>query len=292
MYPSQRCHPAPSMRSMSGSQGSPRRNRHGGVLGRAAAVTLLLLGLTPAFAPPCAAVDKARRLEATWRELLPDLRAGGFQPGAPILVRIFKLESQLEVWLGKEQRYALFRIYPICMYSGQLGPKLREGDRQSPEGFYQVTIEDLDPASRFHLGFDIGYPNGYDLAHGRTGHGLMVHGDCVSRGCFAMTDPLIEEIYVLASVALANGQHAFQVQVFPFRMHEHRLRRYRETRWYPFWRNLQEGYNYFERHRLPPVVTVERRHYLFGNQGATVRPGAAPSLAQLPSPGSETPPTP
>lgn len=195
--------------------------------------------------------------------LLSDLSMTGHRYGAPMLMRVFKLESELEVWLRDGPRYRLFKRYPVCMYSGSLGPKLREGDRQSPEGFYHVTADDLRPRSQYHRALDLGYPNPYDRLHGRTGGLLMIHGNCVSRGCYAMTDSYMEEIYALASAALEHGQDSIQVQAYPFRMTDERLARYHDAQWYSFWMNLKEGYDYFERHRSEPTVRIEGLRYAF-----------------------------
>ena len=89
----------------------------------------------------------------------------------------------------------IFKTYPICSYSGGLGPKIQQGDRQAPEGFYLVSLEQLNPRSKYYLAFNVGFPNAYDRAYGRTGSNIMVHGDCTSSGCYAMTDAVMEEIY-------------------------------------------------------------------------------------------------
>jgi len=187
----------------------------------------------------------------------------GGQIGDPVYLRIFKEEAELEVWMQHGERYHLIQTYPICAYSGDLGPKLQEGDRQSPEGFYYVTKSRLNPNSRFHLSFNLGYPNRYDRAHGRTGSFLMVHGDCVSIGCYAMTDEKIEEIYELVEQALTEGQKSVYVHVFPFRMTAANMQRHQGERWYTFWENLKEGYDRFEKYHEPSKVTVRQKKYRF-----------------------------
>ncbi len=182
--------------------------------------------------------------------------------GDPIFIRIFKETHELELWVQQAGEYRLFKIYGICKLSGQLGPKLREGDAQSPEGFYMVGDRQLNPNSRFHLSFDIGYPNTYDRVHGRTGSALMIHGDCLSIGCFAMTDSRIEEIYILAQEALRNGQRHFDVHIFPFRMTAENMFRHRKSYWFSFWQNLKEGYDFFEENHFPPQVSVEAQRYV------------------------------
>jgi murein L,D-transpeptidase YafK len=192
-----------------------------------------------------------------------DLAALGLRFGAPAYVRLFKQDSELEVWLeGADARFVLFRRYPICTWSGALGPKQKQGDNQSPEGFYRVAAGQLNPASRYHLAFNLGYPNAYDRAHGRTGDFLMVHGNCVSIGCYAMGDAAIEEIYTLVAAALASGQRAFEVHAFPFRLEDATLAARRDSPWHPFWRELQPAYAQFERTRQVPRVRVQDGHYV------------------------------
>ena len=182
--------------------------------------------------------------------------------GDPVFIRIFKEESLLEVWIRSGTEYQHLKDYFICAYSGYLGPKLQEGDRQAPEGFYRVKKHQLNPNSKFHLSFNLGFPNAYDQAHERTGSFLMVHGNCVSDGCYAMTDEKIEEIYTLVESALQKGQEYVQVHAFPFRMTDINMALYGNSEWYDFWMNLKEGYEYFELEKLPPHVKVENRRYM------------------------------
>jgi murein L,D-transpeptidase YafK len=181
--------------------------------------------------------------------------------GDSVFIRIFKEESLLEVWMRSGTAYAHLKDYTICAYSGALGPKLKEGDRQAPEGFYKVKKHQLNPNSKFHLSFNLGYPNAYDRAHKRTGSFLMVHGNCVSDGCYAMTNTKIEEIYDLVEGALQKGQKYVQVHAYPFRMTEEMMALYSENVWYDFWVNLKEGYDYFEAEKYPAKVKVENRYY-------------------------------
>ena len=198
------------------------------------------------------------------------LEEKGLRLGAPVFIRIFKLESELEVWLEKNGRYRHFATYPICLWSGRLGPKLQEGDRQAPEGFYSVGKEQLNPNSRWHRSFNLGFPNEYDRAHGRTGTFLMVHGGCLSIGCFAMTDPVVDEIWRLVTAALDGGQPRFDVQVFPFRMTDRNLKLRSGDRWSQFWADLQRGYDAFERNRIPPQVHVCDGRYVITESGVPV----------------------
>lgn len=203
------------------------------------------------------------RLAAKAR-LAPALEMAGVDAGAETFVRIFKEESQLELYADRDDgRFVLLKTYPVCAWSGELGPKRREGDGQAPEGFYWVSRARLNPNSTFHLSFNLGFPNAYDRAHGRTGSFLMVHGDCVSIGCYAMTDPAIEEIYLMLEQALNAGQPFVRVHVFPFRMSEENLAAHSSSGWGPFWSNLKAGYDWFETHGRPPNVEVEGRRYVF-----------------------------
>ena len=198
-------------------------------------------------------------------KLVKELSNRELEFGSPVYLRIFKEERVMEVWVKKDSSFALFKDYDICTYGSKgLGPKIRQGDGKAPEGFYYVTPARLNPNSRFHLSFNLGYPNRYDRAHGRTGGALMVHGDCVSIGCFAMTNPGIEEIYALADAALRNGQPFFRVHIFPFRMTGKKMEKHSGSEWFTFWKNLREGYDFFEENgNLPPNVEVEGERYIF-----------------------------
>ncbi len=187
----------------------------------------------------------------------------GMKLGTPIFMRIFKREFELELWMMKDGRFEHFVTYPICRWSGKLGPKLATGDHQAPEGFYSVDKTALNPNSRWRRSFNLGFPNPYDRAHQRTGSFLMVHGGCSSVGCYAMTDPVIDEIWTIVTQALDGGQKRFQVQAFPFRMTEANLDRYAGHALEPFWRNLKTGHDLFEHERIPPVVGVCDKSYAF-----------------------------
>lgn len=184
--------------------------------------------------------------------------------GDPIFIRIFKEEALLEVWIDTGSEYEHLKDYRICASSGYLGPKLKEGDRQAPEGFYKVRKYQLNPNSKFHLSFNLGYPNKYDRAHKRTGSFLMIHGACVSIGCYAMTDAKIEEIYALVKKALYKGQKYVNVHAYPFRMTSENMNLYEGNYWYDFWVNLKEGYDYFEAEkRVPRIKTVNKRYEIY-----------------------------
>ncbi|MBY0558268.1 MAG: murein L,D-transpeptidase [Hyphomicrobium sp.] len=196
-------------------------------------------------------------------EALSLLAKKGMQPGSPVFVRVFKEESELEVWKQRDDgRFYHFRTYPICNWSGEIGPKQSTGDRQAPEGFYTITPVLMNPNSKFYLSFNLGYPNAFDRSWGRTGDSVMVHGNCRSAGCYAMTDALMEEIYGLTRESLKAGQPSFQLHAYPFRMTEARMAREKSNKWYGFWKTMKQGYDYFEKYRIPPSITVCERRYV------------------------------
>jgi murein L,D-transpeptidase YafK len=210
-----------------------------------------------------------RHMQPLSAHMLAELEKRNMAKGSPILVRIFKEESELEVWkLDNTGRFALLHTYPICRWSGDLGPKLQQGDRQAPEGFYTITPELMNPNSNYYLAINTGFPNTYDQANGRTGQFLMIHGDCASAGCYAMTDEQIAEIYALAREAFFGGQKSFQIQAYPFRITPLNMARHRNSRHMAFWRMLKEGYDHFEVTRQEPKVDVCDRHYVFDAQSS------------------------
>jgi murein L,D-transpeptidase YafK len=222
--------------------------------------------------------------------MLADLESRKMAKESPILVRIFKEEAELEVWkVDKTGRFALLRTYPICRWSGELGPKMQQGDRQAPEGFYTITSDLMNPNSQYYLAINTGFPNAYDRANDRTGAFLMIHGDCASAGCYAMTDEQIAEIYALAREAFFGGQRSFQVQAYPFRMTPINMARHRNSPHMAFWQMLKQGYDHFEVTRLEPKVDVCDRHYVFNAQSSGkfsppsgARPIACPSRSHRP----------
>src|SRR3954464_1246175 len=201
-------------------------------------------------------------------ELLALLEQKKMPKYSPIVVRLFKEEAELEVWKQDTTgRFQILKTYPVCRWSGDLGPKWYEGDRQAPEGFYTITPELMNPNSNFHLSINFGFPNSFDKANKRNGSFLMVHGDCLSAGCYAMTDEQISEIYALAREAFAAGQQGFQVQALPFRMNPLNMARHRNNPHMPFWRSLKQGYDYFEATRQQPKVDVCEKRYVFNAKG-------------------------
>jgi murein L,D-transpeptidase YafK len=196
--------------------------------------------------------------------LIKEMKAKDMGVKSPILVRLFKEESQLEVWKQKtDGKFELLKTYAICAWSGRLGPKQKEGDRQAPEGFYTISQGSLNPGSQHHLAVNIGYPNQFDRANGRTGQNLMVHGSCNSSGCYAMDDWQVEELYALARDSFAGGQRSFQIQAFPFKMTPQNMARHRQSEHYAFWKMLKQGSDRFELTKKVPDVGVCEKRYVF-----------------------------
>jgi len=224
-----------------------------------------------------AAMAASRKLGANQRaqsvakrvspSLSAELEARKLKLGSPVFVRILKEERLLELWVKASppsQKFTLFKSYPIHAMSGALGPKTREGDRQAPEGFYYVPRSRMHPGSTYHLAFNLGYPNSYDRSQKRTGSFLMVHGNEISVGCFAMSDAGIEEIYTVVDAALAGGQPFFRVHCFPFRMTTKKMAQAREaeSEWIDFWEMLLPGYEAFESTKVPPNIEVKAGRYV------------------------------
>jgi murein L,D-transpeptidase YafK len=231
-------------------------------------------------APRYSEIDRERRLTAK-----------KLSAGSPVMIRIFKKESELEIWLQKNGRFELFETYAICMWSGKLGPKRREGDLQAPEGFYRVDVNQLRLRGKNQRTFYLDYPNAFDQSLGRTGSAIMVHGHCQSIGCFAMHDPAMEEIYVLVERALFQGQINIELHSFPFRMTEANLAAHAASDWQEYWRNLKVGYDLFEDTRVPPSVSACGGRYVFdGASGAQPDVATPPQACELDAPAVEPAP--
>ena len=216
------------------------------------------------LAAGCAGIDRVKT-GTVYPDTITRMEALDMDRGAPILIRIYKEGATLEVW--KEDRsghYRLLKSYPICRFSGDLGPKKVEGDHQAPEGFYEIGPGQMNPNSREYLSFNTGYPNAFDRSLGRTGDSLMVHGGCRSVGCYAMTNEGIEEIYGLAYEAFHAGQDKIQLQAYPFRMTAENMERYAGSANAPFWAMLKDGSDKFEASAEPPEVSVCDHRYVFG----------------------------
>jgi len=192
------------------------------------------------------------------------LKQRGAKPGGQMYVRIFKQESEMEIWMEKTSgTYAKIKTYKICNWSGDIGPKTAQGDRQAPEGFYVVTPRQMNPNSKYHLSFNMGYPNAYDKSHNYTGAHLMVHGGCLSKGCYAITDEAVQELYALARESFVGGQRKFLVHAFPFHMTKANMNFRKANKWYGFWQNLKEGHDLFLRTGKPPIAGTKNGRYVF-----------------------------
>ncbi len=224
----------------------------------------LILGACVVLLTACASqITLPSHLLPLPRGAIEDLASRRLRLEQPIFIRIFKEESELEVWKRQDDgHYQHFRTYPICTWSGDLGPKIVEGDKQSPEGFYSVTTQHMNPHSKFHLSFNLGFPNEFDRSHGRTGTALMVHGKCSSAGCYAITDIYVEEVYALAREAFVGGQDNIPVHIFPFRMTATNVARHAFSEHQSFWHMLKEGYDAFEATKQVPTVVVCGQRYV------------------------------
>jgi len=230
-------------------------------------IFILLLVITGLFTSPKTNIpdsDRARAVRiSVWPKLKRELALKGFKTSTNIYLRIFKVHNVFEVWAKAGNEYKLFKTYKICFYSGALGPKTESGDGQSPEGFYTIEANQLNSMSTYHLAINVGYPNKRDALNGCTGDLIMVHGNCVSIGCFAMTDPQIDEIYTLVYQALSVGQSNINLDIFPFKLDAEHLKIYAHSPYMPFWRTMKPGYDLFERKHVPVVLSVRGKDYAF-----------------------------
>jgi murein L,D-transpeptidase YafK len=256
--------------------------------GRAQALTIELKDVAPdRVERQRAAATGALPLPGTPNVAVLQERLGdkGVTLASPIMIRIFKAESELEIWKQKDGAFILFATYPICHWSGTLGPKLRDGDRQAPEGFYTVTRAQARHVGRWPISIDIGYPNILDQSQARTGSDILIHGGCSSVGCFAMTNPVSEEIHQLTLAAIDAGEEMVPVHVLPFRMTTENMVAQGDSPWKPFWNNLKEGYDLFERTKRPPNIGVCSGRYIFSETRPSELPGpldaCEPTMASI-----------
>ena len=196
-------------------------------------------------------------------KLQGDLKAAGLKDGQPVFIRIFKEPGILEIWVKSGKQFKLFKNYLICAYSGGLGTKTKDRDGKCPEGYYTITPTQLNPVSTYHLALNVGYPNAFDQSRGYTGNAIMIHGYCASIGCYAMTDPMIEEIYTMVYEAFLHGQKSVEVNIFPFKLTNANIDKYSNYHYVSFWQHLKPGYDIFEKTHVPPVVSVVNKNYSF-----------------------------
>jgi murein L,D-transpeptidase YafK len=210
--------------------------------------------------------ETAEASEAAPSPLAAEFEKKGLKLGAPVFLRILKDQSIIELWVSQGARYKLFKAYPICKYSGGLGPKVLEGDRQAPEGLYYIRASGLIVNRRWHRAMRINFPNSYDLANGRTGSGILIHGKCSSTGCFSLTDGQVEELYEGVEAALNAGQARVPVLSLPFPMTRKNLAFFEGAEWMPFWRELTQANKLFERDHIPPTALLCGEDYHFVNR--------------------------
>ena len=246
-------------------------------LGLIGASGAMLAGCDDAYLPQGAGRSEQPISSAT----LDEMTKIDTTSSSPVLIRTYKKEAELEIWkMNAKGQYALLKTYPMCRWSGQLGPKKREGDMQVPEGYYSIAPGQLNPNSHYYLAFNVGYPNAYDRAYGRDGGNVMVHGVCSSAGCFSMTDDQVADIYAIARDALRGGQREIQLQSFPFRMTAQNMAKYRLDPNIAFWKEIKKGADYFEVTKAEPPVIVCNKHYVFGAtaKGPVSATAACPAL--------------
>lgn len=200
-------------------------------------LSVIVMGIAPAQTTGDRVLDARNNVQSEFAEHF----------GKPVFIRIIKEDRDLEMWVQESDKsWQILKSYHIFGMSGELGPKTAEGDEQAPEGFYRVYPHSMNPRSKFHLSFNIGYPNAYDRKLGRTGSFIMVHGDILSIGCFAMTDARIEEIYIMVNEAFKAGTQCVPVQVYPFRMTDERMLKEQESEHFDFWQHLLPGWQHTE----------------------------------------------
>ncbi len=198
--------------------------------------------------------------------LAAEFAAKGLKLGSPVFIRIYKQNSKMELWVQQGARYVLFKTYGICRWAGGLGPKMYEGDRQSPEGLYHISSEDLIVNPRWHRAMNINYPNQFDVVNGRGGSGILIHGKCGSVGCFAIQDANVEEVYDAVRAALHNGQSNIPVLALPFRFAKYAPTVEDTMNMNDFWSDLRRADLLFDRDRLPPVAYVCDGRYFFADR--------------------------
>jgi murein L,D-transpeptidase YafK len=234
--------------------------RRGTAVGLAVAACAWIAGCDDSYLDQSSARSQQPISSAT----LAEMEKLDTTPSSPTVIRTYKKEAELEIWkMRSNGEYALLKTYPMCRWSGQLGPKKREGDMQVPEGFYSIAPGQMNPNSHYYLAFNVGYPNAYDRAYGRTGGNVMVHGVCSSAGCFSMTDEQVADIYAIARDSFAGGQREIQLQSYPFHMTAENMAKFRLDPNIAFWKNLKDGSDHFEVTKNEPSVLVCGKHYVF-----------------------------
>jgi len=213
-------------------------------------------------------------------------------PARYVYIRSFKYDSQLEVWVKNDRKepFKLFKTYKVCALAGTLGPKRLAGDYQVPEGFYYIN--EFNPRSNYYLSLGINYPNPSDRILSdsfRPGGDIYIHGSCVTVGCIPVTDPQIEEIYILAAYAKDRGQDFIPVHIFPIRYSSKKSEDYLATltktdnQLKIFAERLESVYDHFElTHQLPVIMTDNSGTYVFDGLSKKVPPPPKPKRVPVP----------
>ncbi|MNK68211.1 L,D-transpeptidase catalytic domain [compost metagenome] len=203
-----------------------------------------------------------------WTGLRTDLVAKKIGHSPFMIINAYKAEGKLEIWLknGSDKVYQLFKTYDFCEHSGTLGPKVIEGDGQTPEGFYYINV--FNPMSNFHLSLGINYPNSVDNFRTgkdrKTGGDIYIHGSCVTVGCIPLTDEKIKEVYLLAMFSSDLKSKKVPVNIYPFKMTDQNMKKYSAE--FPtqvtFWKSLQPVFLAFEQNKTQPNVNEVKGEYL------------------------------
>ncbi|MGB0884940.1 MAG: L,D-transpeptidase family protein [Chitinophagales bacterium] len=198
--------------------------------------------------------------------LKQEFQKKGFSyPPSNILLVSYKAEGELQVWIKEYNgSYRIFKVYDVCKKSGDFGPKRIQGDKQVPEGFYNINV--FNPSSDFHLSLGISYPNNSDRLNSTAsdlGGDIYIHGSCVTVGCLPMTDDIMEEIYLISAHAKNQGQQNIPIHLYPFKFNK--LTEYIFYKEYPehitFWENLKSEYYYFTNNKRIRNINIDS----FGN---------------------------
>ena len=234
-------------------------------------LTSFLLALSAIFLSTIAAdaASKSWRPESVAEreiDLAKEFSEKGLKLGSPVFLRVYKQTSEMELWVQQGPRYELFKIYKICRWSGGLGPKFYEGDRQSPEGLYRITTSDLIVNQRWDRAMNINYPNNFDQVNGRGGSSILIHGGCGSIGCFAIQNQNVEEVYGAVRAALRNSQAYVPVLTLPFRYSALAPEKEDTLHMSEFWSDLRRADLLFERDKLPPIAWICDGRYYFADR--------------------------
>jgi murein L,D-transpeptidase YafK len=231
-----------------------------------------LLASPALFIPLIAAANAASKswhpesVAAREAELAQEFAVKGLKLGSPVFIRVYKQTSEMELWVQQGPRYVHFKTYGICRWSGFLGPKFYEGDRQSPEGLYRITTSDLIVNRRWDRAMNINFPNSFDSMNGRGGSGILIHGGCGSIGCFAVQNESVEDVYGAVRAALKGGQAYVPVLALPFRFTSLAPEKEDTLQMSEFWADLRRADLLFERDKIPPAAWICDGRYLFADR--------------------------